>query len=521
MLSVRSQSPALPATESLRIRVEQLQEGQNTVIRGERLKQREAVIHFFQARNFTPAWPGDGDQIVRAIREIELDGLTPADYHLAAIEALRSAPPTASGRDSDLQILLTDAVAALVDEVRFGKVRPVRLDRRWNVNPREGTPPVETLLAPIAASSSAASAIGGLKPSHFIYRGLKEALASHRALAARGGWPVVPPGPPLKPGRRDTRVAVIRKRLAATGEIADASGTGEYDETLAAGVRLFQERHRLKADGTIGRATLDALNVSAAERVAQIRVNLERARWVIRDLKDSFVLVNLAAFKVYVIRDGTVVWETRAQVGKAGRQTPAFRADMRYLVFNPDWTVPPTILAKDVLDAMRNGQNAIAKKRLTILDRQGRPVSPDAIDWTTATPKTFPYTLRQPPGPDNALGRVKFIFPNEHSIFLHDTPSRDLFVADERTFSSGCIRVEHPLDLAAVLLQGQDDWTSERIQRVLDGEKTQTVFLKQPLPVLIVYWTVSVGVSRELHYARDVYNLDGAVLRALNGPAVP
>jgi murein L,D-transpeptidase YcbB/YkuD len=515
------QAPALPATESLRSRVEQLQEGQNTVIRGERLRQREAVIHFFQARNFTPAWQGRTDQIVVAIREIELDGLTPADYHLSAIDALRSASPTASGRDADLEILVTDAVAALVDEVRFGKVRPVTLDRRWNVNPREGTPPVETLLATIAASSSAASAIGGLKPSHFIYRGLKEALASHRALAARGGWPIVSPGPPLKPGGSDARIAILRKRLAATGEIADSSGGAEYDETLAIGVRLFQERHRLKADGTIGKATVDALNVSAADRVAQIRVNLERARWVIGDLKDTFVLANLAAFKVYVIRDGRVVWETRAQVGKAGRQTPAFRADLRYLVFNPDWTVPPTILAKDVLDAMRKGQNAIAKKRLTILDRQGRPVSPDIIDWATATPGTFPYTLRQPPGPDNALGRVKFIFPNEHSIFLHDTPSRDLFVADERTFSSGCIRVEHPLDLAAVLLEGQDDWTSARIQQVVDGEKTQTVFLKHPLPVLIVYWTVSVGVSRELHYARDVYTLDGAVLRALNGPPAP
>ncbi len=521
VLSLRSQAPALPVTESLRARVEQLQEGQNTVIRGERLRQREAVIHFFQARNFTPAWQGNAEQIVRAIREIEQDGLTPADYHLAAIEALRSAPTTAPGRDSDLQILLTDAVAALVDEVRFGKVRPVTLDRRWNVNPREGTPPVDTVLPAIAASSSAASAIDDLKPSHFIYRGLKEALAAQRAVAARGGWPVIPPGRPLKPGGSDARVAVIRKRLAATGDLTDASGSLEYDETLANGVRLFQERHRLKADGAIGRATLDALNVSAAERVAQIRVNLERARWVIRDLKDSFVLANLAAFKVYVIRDGTVVWETRAQVGKAGRQTPAFRADMRYLVFNPDWTVPPTILAQDVLGAMRKGQNAIAKKRLTILDRQGRPVSPDGIDWATATPGTFPYTLRQPPGPDNALGRVKFIFPNEHSIFLHDTPSRDLFVADERTFSSGCIRVEHPLDLAAVLLGGQDNWTSDRIQQVVDGAKTQTVFLKQPLPVLIVYWTVSVGVSRALHYARDVYNLDGAVLRALNRPAMP
>ena len=170
---------------------------------------------------------------------------------------------------------------------------------------------------------------------------------------------------------------------------------------------------------------------------------------------DTFVLVNLPAFKVYLIRDRKNVWESRTQIGEA-RQTPTFRADMKYLVINPDWTVPPTILAQDVLAGMRKGQNPIAKKRLLILDQQGRTIDPAAIDWQNATPGNFPYTLRQPPGPDNALGRVKFIFPNQYSIFLHDTPSRELFASDQRTFSSGCIRVEHPLDLAAVLLEGQE-----------------------------------------------------------------
>jgi L,D-transpeptidase YcbB len=514
---------AQPASESLRVRVEQLHDGENTSVRGARLKQRDAVFHFFEARKFAPAWPGSAsDQIVQAIRDIELDGLTPGDYHLAAIDALRAAPAGSPGRDIDLQILLTDAVAALVDEVRFGKVRPVSLDRRWNVDPRAGAPPVETVLATIAASPSPSGAIDALKPSHFIYTGLKQALASQRALVARGGWPAVPAGAALKPGAKDPRIAVIRKRLAATGELTDPSGLDEYDEALGAAVRRFQERHRLKADGTIGKATVDAMNVSAAERLGQIRVNMERARWVIGDLKDTFVLANLASFKVYVIRDGKNVWETRTQVGKAGRQTPAFRADMRYLVFNPDWTVPPTILAQDVLGAMRKGQNAIAKKRLAIVDRQGRIVAPESIDWTTVTPGTFPYTLRQPPGPDSALGRVKFIFPNEHSIFLHDTPSKDFFTADERTFSSGCIRVEHPLELAATLLNGQDDWNAGKIQQVVDAGRTQTVYLKQPVPVLIVYWTVSVGAAAlELRYARDVYNLDGKVLRALNAPSAP
>jgi murein L,D-transpeptidase YcbB/YkuD len=193
---------------------------------------------------------------------------------------------------------------------------------------------------------------------------------------------------------------------------------------------------------------------------------------------------------------------------------------MRYLVFNPDWIVPPTILAQDVLPPMRRGENAIARKKLTILDRQGHLVSPAAIDWIRATPATFPYTLRQPPGPDNALGRVKFVFPNEHTVFLHDTPSRDRFSADQRTFSSGCIRIERPLELAELLLQGQGDWNRAKIEQVVETGQTETVFLERQVPVLVVYWTVNVTPSGERRYARDVYNLDRAVLRTLDAVGV-
>ena len=507
----RAQAPIEP----LRTRIEQLHDGESTLIAGVRLQRRDAVAHFFQARSFAPAWRGAAvDQIVQAIRDIEQDGLTPADYHQAAIASVRSAPATPD-READLQILLTDAVATLVDHVRFGKVRPVTLDRRWNVDPRAGAPPLDALLAQVASARSVAEGIEAAKPSHFIYRGLKRALAEHRRLALAGGWSAVPAGPPLKPGVSDARIVAVRKRLAAAGALNGAVDNPAYDEPLLQAVRQFQERHRLTAEGTIGKATVDALNVPVQARIDQIRVNLERGRWVLGGLADTFVLANLPAFKVYVIRGGKNVWETRAQVGRAGRQTPAFRADMRYLVFNPDWTVPPGILANDVLAPMRKGDNALARKRLTVLDRQGRVVPPSDIDWSTATASNFPYTLRQPPGPDNALGRVKFIFPNEHAVFLHDTPSRELFSADERTFSSGCIRVQNPLELADVLLDGQDGWKPPAIQAAVDAGATKTVFLEKPIPVLIVYWTVSVGASGELRYARDVYRLDGAVLRAL------
>ena len=508
--------------EPLRARIEAVREAPAArVVRGSRLLQARAVAAFFEGRAFKPAWTGpqDPEAVLAAIRRVDEDGLTPADYHLAAIESLLAARSKAASpeADADLQVLLTDAVAALVDHVRYGKVQPVTLDPRWNVDPRVGTPALETTLAELEAAAATTEAIDALKPSHFIYAGLKKELGRLREVAKAGGWAIVPAGPPLKPGARDPRVILLRKRLAATGELPASArlDNDAYDTDVATAVKLFQERNRFTADGTIGKTTLDALNVSVASRIDQVRINLERARWVVGGLSDSFVLVNLPAFKVYFIRDKKNVWETRAQVGKQARATPAFRADIRYLVLNPDWTVPPGIL-EDVLSGMRKGQNPVARKNLSILDRQGNPVDPASIDWAKASTRNFGYTLRQPPGPENALGRVKFIFPNEHFVFLHDTPSKEHFAADQRTFSSGCIRVENPLDLASVLLE-RDGWTRERVQGVIDTGNSQTVLLKAPIPVLIVYWTVSVGADGDVHFARDVYNLDASVLRGLDG----
>ena len=514
-------SPPSGLQEALRTRIEAVREAPAArVVRGNRLLQARAVAAFFEGRAFKPAWTGpqDPEAVLAAIRRVDEDGLTPADYHLAAIESLLAAKSKAASAEAeaDLQVLLTDAVAALVDHVRYGKVQPVTLDPRWNVDPRVGTPALETTLAELESAAATTGAIDALKPNHFIYAGLKKELGRLREVAKAGGWAIVPAGPALKPGARDPRVILIRKRLAATGELPSSAPLDNqaYDKDVATAVKLFQERNRFTADGAIGKVTLDALNVSVASRIDQVRINLERARWVVGGLSDSFVLVNLPAFKVYFIRDKKNVWETRAQIGKQARATPAFRADLRYLVLNPDWTVPPGIL-EDILAGMRKGQNPVAKKNLSILDRQGNPVDPASIDWAKASTRNFGYTLRQPPGPENALGRVKFIFPNEHFVFLHDTPSKEGFSADQRTFSSGCIRVENPLDLASVLLE-RDGWTRERVQGAIDAGESQTVLLKAPLPVLIVYWTVTVGAAGDLHFARDVYNLDANVLRGLD-----
>jgi murein L,D-transpeptidase YcbB/YkuD len=528
VLACGSPVGAQTADNGIRMLVEQARQKPDVRIRGARLLQPAAVAKFFETRGFTPAWqiPKGTTELLKAIRAIEDDGLTPADYHLAVLTAALDAHTNAATPQSaaELHVLMADAAAALVDQVRYGRVRPSSLDRRWNVDPRVGAPPLDVTLDQLARSSTIDSGIDALKPNHFIYTGLKQALARMRGLAKAGGWPAVPPGGTLKPGMTDPRIVAVRKRLAVTGELPAGARLDDpsYGPDLEAAVRNFQAHHRLTDDGAIGRGTVEALNVTAEARATQLRVNLERARWVVGGLRDSFVLVNLPAFKAYLIRDRKNVWETRTQIGREARKTPTFRADMKYLVLNPDWTVPPTILAQDVLAGMKKGQNTIAKKKLTILDDRGRVVDPASIDWQAATPRTFRYTLRQPPGADNALGRVKFIFPNEYSIFLHDTPSQELFAADQRTFSSGCIRVANALDLARVLLENQktrpDGWTAERIQAAIAAGQPQTVNFEEPLPVLIVYWTASIGAGGDLRFAKDVYGLDPPVVRALNAP---
>jgi murein L,D-transpeptidase YcbB/YkuD len=483
-------------------------------VQGERLLEPVALARFYEARKYVHAWNGsDADEIVQAVRDIVQDGLNPADYHLASLERLHDpqSPELAGDRD----ILLTDAVAGMIDHTRFGRVRPVTLDPTWNVNPREGAPPLENTLARIVEAGSPRRAIEEQKPTHFIYLGLKRALAQLREVPPPG-WPRVPAGRPIRPGASDPRIPAIRARLAATGELQGTPGPSTmYGPELRKAVELFQARHRLNADGVIYKDALDAMNVTAVSRADQVRVNMERARWVLPGLGDEFLLVNLPAYKAYLIRAGQNVWETRTQIGDEGKQTPSFRATLRTVVFNPDWTLPPMVLADEVAKGMKGGKNYIAQKGLVVTDKDG--VDPTSVDWNQTDAADFPFTVKQPPGPDNALGKVKFLFPNPYSIYLHDTPSKASFEAEKRTFSHGCIRIEHPLDLARILLTGQDSWDDAKIQDAVANGATQNVDLTHPVPIVIVYWTVSVGASGEIRYMRDIYGLDDKVLAAL-GP---
>jgi murein L,D-transpeptidase YcbB/YkuD len=511
--------------ELIRAHVEELGAVGELTVDGTAIASRHMIPRVYEAREFTPTWTSAAqiEGLLEVIEESTLEGLDPGDYNVDAVRAAHAAfesdavltPAERAGID----IVLTDSVIRLGYHLRYGKVDPIELDPHWNLTRAlVSEDPARTIQEAIDAPSMREFAREVI-PRNAFYRNLRSAFAEYRALAAAGGWPSVPAGPTLAPGMRDARVPALRARLAVTGDLDSVAVGAEpdvYDGATIEGVRRFQARHGLEQDGAVGPATLAALNVPVETRIEQMRVNLERARWVLGDLGDDFLVVNVAGFRLYVVRRNEIVWTTRVQVGQPYRRTPIFVATLSYLVFNPTWTVPPTILRRDILPAVRNNVGYLATRNIDVIDDSGMVVDPTTIDWSGST---FPYRFVQRPGPNNALGRVKFMFPNEHFVYLHDTPSRDLFDRESRAFSSGCIRVEDPLELARLLLRR--GWDEDRINDVIAAGRTETISLDDPITVLLLYWTAEAGdAGRPIFYA-DVYARDAEVSAALAAPFRP
>ena len=453
----------------------------------------------------------------------EDDGLDPEDYHLEDLERVHGT--LINGREltaeerAALDIGMTDSLIRLGYHQRFGKVNPHELDPEWNFSRELGGRDPGAVIQDGISAESLKDFRDEVFPRVEIYRRLQGVLAEYRRIAEAGGWPQAPAGPTLRTGDTDDRLQGLQQRLAVTGDLLKGARVdlSSYGGVLETAVRNFQGRHGLDADGIIGPATISALNVPVEKRIDQIRVNLERARWVLDMLEDDFVIVNIAGFRAYVIRDRKEVWSTRVMVGKTYRKTPVFRSEMKYLVFNPTWTVPYSIATKDILPQVKKDHSYLTSRNFIVKNRNGDVVDPATVDWTSLSQRNFPYTLVQQPGTNNALGEIKFMFPNEYAVYLHDTPGKALFGRSARAFSSGCVRVEHPFDFAEVLL-GPGGWDAESIQAERMRRETKTVLLSKPMPVLLLYWTVEAGADGQIHFYEDVYERDQAVLDALNAP---
>ncbi len=489
-------------------------------IQGIALGREDILPEFYARRAYEPAWtdPVRVRELLGILAAAPTHGLDPADFFLPQLLTLSRAAETPSQR-TELDLLLTEALIRYGYQRRFGKVNPEEMEPAWNFRRgfANGVEPVNMLKAAIEAPSLTAFLDERLLGGPW-YRQLRDALARYRGIAAAGGWPAIPSGGVVRPGDTDPRVPALRERLRIEdGAPPDAAGDAmTFDDGLVAAMKTFQERHGLAGDGVIGAATLEVLNVPAAARVDELRMSLERVRWLAGDVPETYVVVNVAGFRVVYVRDDRPLWRSRVVVGRTARQTPIFRGDMTYLELNPTWTVPPTILREDVLPKLKRDPGYLKRENMAVLDRSGKVVDPRTIDWQ-AYGRSIPYTLRQGPGPDNALGRIKLMFPNPHSVYLHDTPSRGLFEKPERTFSSGCIRVEDPLALAE-LVMNDPKWDRAAFEQVIAAGETRRINLGKSVPVLMVYLTAVAEMDGAVLFYRDVYGRDPSLLSALNGP---
>ncbi|MBB3046471.1 murein L,D-transpeptidase YcbB/YkuD [Litorivivens lipolytica] len=449
------------------------------------------------------------DALLDAIRNSATHGLTPDDYHRRQLIAADTDPVAR-------EVYATDAYLTLAGHLLGGMVNPVTLEPTWTAKGRERDLATYFLEQ---KDSDIARSLEALAPAQPRYHRLREALIRYEIIAREGAWSQVPPGPAMKPGERSSRIASLRERLIASGDLVDLDGDPDfYNDALLQAVKTFQRRANLEPDGIVGPSTLRKLNLSAAERVQQIKVNLERWRWLPDDLGHRHIRVNIADYRLETHEGAEVTEIYDVVVGRPYRQTPVFSGSMSYLVLNPWWETPRKLARLDLLPKFQADPGIFTDMGYQILDTDGRPIDPGSVDWQSVSSSRFPYRVRQSPGAKNALGRVKFMFPNEHQVYLHDTPSRDLFSKTRRDFSSGCIRVNDPLDLAVWVLQGSPGWGRKKIEDIVESGKETTVRLAQKVPVHLLYWTVVVNdETGDIRFVEDIYDRDSRVWRAMQG----
>ncbi len=511
--------------EMLRNKIETEFSEDPAVCRGEVLCSVSMMPLFYQNRDYMLAWIDqygptiNAENLIKFIKKAGDEGLRPSDYHLYSINLLlektrqdhKANRPFILEDLVDLDLLLTDAFLLYCSHLLAGRVNAETLHTEWI--PYNHLADHAAILAIALTEGKILSTLASLRPPHEGYKRMKKALKRLHKIERNGGWPRVDARAVLKKGDKNQHVDSLRRRLVVSGDldVPIVSDNNYFDVHLEKGVRKFQARHGIKVDGRVGRDTLTALNFSTAERLRQIEINMERWRWIPHDMGARYLLVNIADFKLQVVEDLQNIMEMRVVVGKLQRKTPVFSEEMEYLVLNPFWYIPPIIVEEDLLPILKQDPSQFPKNNIKIYDggsNYQQEIDPIKIDWSNITPENIPYMFRQDPGKSNALGRVKFMFPNKFFIYLHDTPSRNLFSETSRDFSSGCIRVEKPIELAAYLLRDDPVWTKEKIVEAIEGNERRVLRMRDKVQVHILYWTAWVDDNDVIHFRKDVYERD-------------
>lgn len=488
---------------------------------------------FYELRNYSPAWvlevglTPEGEELLAMFRSARLRGLDPDDYLSTGLEGRITAHYRVSGGEriqraieaAQLDRALTSSFILYARHTSSGRIDPRQVEPEWPAG-KHASGFVEGLVNRLETAGPR-EAVEAVEAKNAMYRDLLSALREYCAIQSAGGWVRITEGPELSTGSKGHRVMMLRERL---GEQIAGPDSVRFDAALRSSVGHFQKRHGLTVSGKVDKPTLAALNVPVDERIRQIELSLERARWFPPEFGPRYILVNIPEAVLRVVERDSVVFTSRAVVGKASRQTPVLVETMTYLVLNPSWNLPPVVVDEDVLPKLTKNTDYLKKKNIKVYQGWGknaREVHPDSVRWARWTSKTMPYHLRMEPGSSNALGRVKFLFPNDEHVYIHDSPQRSLYRKEQRQFSSGCVRVERARELAAHLLSGSSRWDDDRLKEAFATGEEQNVILRNPIPVYLVYLTAWVGADGTVHFRPDLYGRDDLLAAMLADGARP
>lgn len=476
--------------------------------------QHELIANFYQSRQFTPIWVSlngplpRAEKLLHTLKDADREGLDSSVYPIKLFAFLwQTRSPEILAR---LELRLSKAALQYGRDLQVGRFPPNKTHSLWNI-------PVakfdgRLLLETLANSDDVNQTLASLAPPQQEYRRLREALHYYRQLALLGGWPVIPDGPILRVGDRQPQVALLRQRLFIEGDLVlDIRKEKQtFDELLKLAVERFQVRHGLKVDGVVGPATLAAMNVTVNQRIEQIKLNMERWRWLPRDLGDRYILVNIPEFKLRAYEENRLALAMDVIVGSPDRPTPIISGRLHNVVFNPYWTAPAIIIIKDLIPKQLRDPDFMSRRNIRVYQGETE-VDPREVEWRKINFNYLPYILRQDPDPHNPMGKVKFLFNNNLDIYLHDTPEKGLFHREKRTLSSGCIRVSQPANLATfILAQNNNGWDENAVRKAFASKDTQSVTVDTPLPVYLLYLTAWVGTDNRAHFRHDVYQIDEA-----------